>query len=80
MLSVTGERSCAGYTSAMSEWDFTYGLTGQELEDAQSSGATAEEWAFIEAQDQRKNRVHKSPDGTLPQGNRGCGKEKKKSK
>lgn len=35
----------------MSEWDFLHGLTGQELDDAMSSGATAEEWAWIEAHD-----------------------------
>ncbi|WP_175525274.1 hypothetical protein [Microbacterium sp. cf046] len=35
----------------MSEWDFLHGLTGQELEDAMSTGATAEEWAWIEARE-----------------------------
>ena len=32
----------------MSEWDFAFGLTGQALEDALSSGATYEEWDIIE--------------------------------
>jgi len=32
----------------MSEWDFAFGLEGQALEDALSSGATYEEWAMIE--------------------------------
>ena len=31
----------------MSEWDFAFGLTGQALEDALSSGATHEELAMI---------------------------------
>ncbi|MGK0722025.1 hypothetical protein [Leucobacter sp. W1478] len=35
----------------MSEWDFLHGLEGQELADAISSGATAEEWSMIDAQD-----------------------------
>ena len=32
----------------MSEWDFLWGLEGQELLDAMASGATYEEWAYIE--------------------------------
>ena len=32
----------------MSEWDFAFGLTGQALEDALSSGATYEEWTMIQ--------------------------------
>ncbi len=32
----------------MSEWDFLWGLEGQALEDAMSSGATHEEWNEIE--------------------------------
>lgn len=35
----------------MGDWDFLHGLEGQELQDAMSSGATSEEWAFVEAQD-----------------------------
>jgi hypothetical protein len=38
----------------MSEWEFAHGLTGQELLDALSSGATEEEWAYIEAQEQQE--------------------------
>lgn len=38
----------------MGDWDFLHGLSGQELEDAMSSGATDEEWAWIEAQDAKK--------------------------
>lgn len=38
----------------MSEWDFADGLHGQELQDALSSGATAEEWAYIDAQDRKR--------------------------
>lgn len=39
----------------MSEWDFLWGLKGQELEDAMSSGGTAEDWAYVE-EHQRKMR------------------------
>lgn len=35
----------------MSEWEFLHGLTGQELDDAMSTGATAQEWAWIEARE-----------------------------
>lgn len=38
----------------MGDWDFLHGLSGQELEDAMSSGATAEEWEWIEAQEAKK--------------------------
>lgn len=34
----------------MSEWDFLWGLEGQELLDAMATGATYEEWAHIEGQ------------------------------
>ena len=37
----------------MSEWDFAFGLTGQALEDALSTGATHEEWAMIEQELER---------------------------
>lgn len=32
----------------MSEWDFLWGLSGQELKDAMSSGGTAHDWAYID--------------------------------
>ena len=32
----------------MSDWDFLWGLEGQELLDAMATGATYEEWALIE--------------------------------
>ena len=38
----------------MSEWDFLWGLTGQALEDAMTSGATYEEWAYIEREIDRE--------------------------
>ncbi len=34
----------------MSQWDFLWGLEGQELLDAMATGATYEEWAHIEGQ------------------------------
>ena len=37
----------------MSEWEFAFGLEGQALEDALSSGATYEEWAMIEQELER---------------------------
>ena len=40
-----------------SEWDFTWGLTGEELIDAQSTGATYEEWDLIEMEDRQKQWV-----------------------
>ena len=38
----------------MSEWDFTWGLTGKELEEAQSSGLVPDEcgYAFDENEDE----------------------------
>ena len=41
----------------MSEWDFAFGLTGQALEDALSSGATYEEWDIIERELEREIAV-----------------------
>ena len=41
----------------MSEWDFAFGLTGQALEDALSSGATYEEWDIIERELEREITV-----------------------
>lgn len=40
----------------MGDWDFLHGLSGQELEDAMSTGATAEEWAWIEAREANKSQ------------------------
>lgn len=37
----------------MGDWDFLHGLSGQELDDAMSSGATAEQWAWLEAQEMK---------------------------
>ncbi len=37
-----------------SEWDFTWGLSGQALIDAQGSGATYEEWEEIARQEKRE--------------------------
>ena len=34
----------------MSDWDFLWGLEGQEVLDAMATGATYEEWAHIEGQ------------------------------
>ena len=37
----------------MSEWDFLWGLKGQELLDAMASGCTAEDLRYIEEQERR---------------------------
>ena len=37
----------------MSEWDFLWGLEGQELLDTMSSGGTKEDWDYIEEQERR---------------------------
>jgi len=42
--------------SIMSEWDFLWGLSGQELEDAMTSGGTADDWAYVEEQERRERK------------------------
>lgn len=41
----------------MSEWDFLWGLSEQELEDAMTSGGTADDWAYIEEQERKKGKA-----------------------
>lgn len=41
----------------MSEWDFLWDLSEEELEDAMSSGGTAEDWDYVEDQEKIKRRV-----------------------
>ena len=33
----------------MGDWDFLYGLEGQELIDAQSTGGTSEDWDYVDS-------------------------------
>ncbi|MBV1708527.1 MAG: hypothetical protein KMY54_01595 [Erysipelothrix sp.] len=40
----------------MSEWDFLWGLTGEELIDAMYSGGTKEDWAYVSEQE-RLDRI-----------------------
>lgn len=40
----------------MSEWDFLWDLSGQELEDAISSGGTATDWRYVEEKEREKRR------------------------
>ena len=40
----------------MSEWDFLWGLTGDELIDAMSSGGTKEDWDYV-AEQERVERI-----------------------
>lgn len=40
----------------MSEWDFLWGLTGNELMDAMASGGTPDDWAYIEEQEIRHKK------------------------
>ena len=39
----------------MSEWDFLWGLEGEELIDAMSSGGTYEDWAYIDEIERKKS-------------------------
>lgn len=41
----------------MSEWDFAFGLSGQELQDALATGATADEWAHMEAREAEDDKA-----------------------
>ena len=41
----------------MSDWDFLWNLEGQELPDAMATGATYEEWAYIEAQEYKNKNT-----------------------
>lgn len=41
----------------MSEWDFLWDLSGQELIDAMGSGGTEADWAYIEEQDKMKRGI-----------------------
>ncbi len=36
----------------MSEWDFLWGLSGQELMDAMASGGTYADWEYIEKKEE----------------------------
>lgn len=38
----------------MGDWDFLYGLEGEELIEAMATGATKEEWAIIEREERKK--------------------------
>jgi hypothetical protein len=40
----------------MSEWDFLWGLSGQELEDAMTSGGASDDWAYFEEQERKKRK------------------------
>lgn len=41
----------------MSEWDFLWGLEGQELDDAMSSGMTNADMEYIEGQERKEKNV-----------------------
>ncbi|MGN1196404.1 MAG: hypothetical protein ACI4TA_02265 [Acetatifactor sp.] len=41
----------------MSEWDFLWGLEGQELIDAMTSGGTYDDWAYIERMERQQYGV-----------------------
>lgn len=43
----------------MSEWDFLWGLSGQALEDAMSSGGTDDDWEYVARQEERLERKRK---------------------
>ena len=46
----------------MSEWDFLWGLSGQELEDAMTSGMTDGDESFIEYQERKQLRKNRNED------------------
>ncbi|MCM3006874.1 SHOCT domain-containing protein [Priestia koreensis] len=41
----------------MSEWDFLWGLSGEDLENAISSGGTDDDWAYVEEQERKKRKM-----------------------
>lgn len=41
----------------MSEWDFLWGLEGQELKDAMASGGTDADWDYIEESEKKKRKA-----------------------
>ena len=41
----------------MSEWDFLWGLKGQKLIDAMTSGGTYDDWAYIERMERQQYGV-----------------------
>ncbi|MCM3005792.1 SHOCT domain-containing protein [Priestia koreensis] len=41
----------------MSEWDFLWGLSGEDLENAISSGGTDDDWAYSEEQERKKRKM-----------------------
>lgn len=43
----------------MSEWDFLWGLSGQALEDAMSSGGTDDDWEYVARHEERLERKRK---------------------
>ncbi|MBD5485977.1 MAG: hypothetical protein HDR18_10775 [Lachnospiraceae bacterium] len=40
----------------MSEWDFLWGLEGDELMDAMASGGTEADWEYIEEQEKKRRK------------------------
>jgi hypothetical protein len=40
----------------MSEWNFLWGLNGQELEDAMSSGMTDDDMSYAEEQERKERK------------------------
>ena len=45
----------------MSEWDFLWGLEGDALMDAMATGATADEWDYIERMEEEKAQKTQKP-------------------
>lgn len=44
----------------MSDWDFLWGLSGQELKDAMDSGATYDDWAYIDRMEREEEKKRKN--------------------
>ena len=51
----------------MSDWDFLWGLTGQELMDAMATGATYDDWAYIEEMERKEENRRKIEQQTKKQ-------------
>ena len=43
----------------MSEWDFLWGLKGEALLDAMSTGMASDDIAYLERQDDEQQRIHR---------------------
>ncbi len=64
----------------MSEWDFLWGLSGKELEDAMTCGMTDADMSFVEGQERKKQNQDWEKLKALRDSNEICKEEFKKRK